>query len=176
MKATAIIAAATLAGCFSVEREERPCALGFASAPGATVHVRPVNPTVTADPSEVVAWRSLGSAPVEVTGLVIVRKEFVSGSIDYWLEDRGAALPPHPDKPSFASRPYIVGNDYPLLLDVEARRPGVPTATSRVRIDAADLERAYGEGKLTFEVPFSSPRGAAGGPKPSAAPPKSIPR
>jgi hypothetical protein len=148
------------AGCRSVETEARPLTITIESAPPAA-HLA-IAAGSGAPP------RPLGSTPLVIDGLSIVRKTFVSGATDYWLQDGRRALPPNPRKPSYASPAYSAGNDYPYDLTLTASREGFEPATTTVRIDRSTLRRLFEERAPTLRVELRLEKRAA----PSPAPPR----
>lgn len=140
-----------LAGCYSVERTERPLTLRVESEPpGAEIAVS------TAGGGDALR---LGRAPIQLPGLLLVQKEFVNGAVDYWLADPEGHLPKNPAKPPYASRPYLVGSHYPLDLRFAAALQG-RTAQTRVEIDRGLLERLFQKNLSTLTVRLKLPGGS----------------
>jgi hypothetical protein len=152
---TAAVAALALAiaGCMSVERHERALALEFRTTPpGAAVAVAPAS-----HPKDV---KKLGTAPIQIEGLVIVRKTYLNGTSDYWLYDGLAALPPNPEKPPYATPAYAAGGDYPLVLEVVASLDAHAEARTTLTVDRARLERLFeadAPPRIAVEMPMSRP-------------------
>ncbi|HVY60753.1 MAG TPA: hypothetical protein VHF22_03830 [Planctomycetota bacterium] len=161
----ALAGAALGAGCRLSERESRPIGLVVETAPpGAAVRVAALASPGAADARPQV--RALGTGPVEVRGLVIVRKTYLSGATDYWLSDGEDRLPSNPRKPTYASSAYAAGGLYPLDLLFVASSPGFADGAERLRLDAAALADLWERREKTIRVPIQ----LAVAPPPAAAP------
>lgn len=116
-------------------------------------------------------WQKLGKGPLKVDGLVVVRKRYPDGAIDYWLYDGARVLPPNLEKPSYASPAYAAGADYPLELVFLATLPGYTDAASIVKINRYELDRLFGQADPALKVELKLPRAAAGTPPPAPGAP-----
>jgi hypothetical protein len=149
--ALALAALACLAGCLRPERLEAPIDLRVDTVPpGAAV-------TLSVKGQDA---RALGKGPATVSGLKLVRKEFVSGEVRYWLEDLERKLPIDPLRPQFTSAPYAAGQDYPLELTATAKGQDGREARSMLVIDRALLEQLWAAPSraLSIRVAFAGTR------------------
>jgi hypothetical protein len=105
--------------------------------------------------------RPLGRAPIEVPKLTIVRKEFPSGAVDFWLMDGGGTLPTNDAKPAFASPEYSAGNEYPLDLVFTATLAGFEPTVEKVKIDRSTLQFLSDHKRPEFGIAIRLKHGAS---------------
>jgi hypothetical protein len=106
--------------------------------------------------------RKLGKAPVKVSSLVIVRKRYPDGTVDYWLRDPRAVLPRNDEKPGYASPAYAAGSDYPLDLYLYATWAGSPETAEHLRLGRFKLASLFDAPDPTIQVTLSRAQGGDG--------------
>lgn len=138
------VALLTAPACSSPETIERPLRITVETVPpGGTVRMLAYG----AEPVD------LGTAPVVLEGLTLVRTMWLSERMGYWLRDDAGALPPNTRRPKFASNDFKSGANYPLEVTFEASR-GTRRATSTVVFDHDALVKYFDRPGLLVRLPL----------------------